>query len=107
MLRDDPEYQERVRKRRAEYQKKHPTTQNTEPQFDKEALKQEIAGMDQQQASLKEKLQKVKDEEKSLTQKVYFDMSGTVEETEQHFIFTPSVILFSSGSITFLIFFIQ
>lgn len=83
VLRDDPEYQERVRKRRAEYQKKHPTTQNTEPQFDKEALKQEIAGMDQQQASLKEKLQKVKDEEKSLTQKVYFDMSGTVEETEQ------------------------
>lgn len=83
VLRDDSEYQERVRKRRAEYQKKHPTTQNTEPQFDKEALKQEIAGMDQQQASLKEQLQKVKDEEKSLTQKVYFDMSGTAEETEQ------------------------
>lgn len=83
MLRDDPEYQEHIRKRREEYQKKHPTKQNTEPQIDKEALKQEIAGMDQQQASLKEQLQKVKEEEKSLTQKVYFDMSGTAEEKEQ------------------------
>ena len=83
VLRDDPEYQEHIRKRREEYQKKHPTKQNTEPQIDKEALKQEIAGMDQQQASLKEQLQKVKEEEKSLTQKVYFDMSGTAEEKEQ------------------------
>ena len=75
VLRNDTEYQDSIQKRREEYRKKR-----AEKTLDKETLKQEIAELTKQQEILENQLQKIKEEEKELTKKVYFDTTATPEE---------------------------
>lgn len=87
----DPENRKKYATRREEYRRLHrkqesgPDSEHLESskqQIDKETLKQEIVEMRRQQDTLQSQLEKAKAEEKELTQKVYFDLTGTQEETE-------------------------
>lgn len=79
-LRADPEYQDSIRKRREAYFKRQ--AKDSESQFDRNALKMEIAGKTQKKSDLQKELLEVEGKEKELTQKVYFDLTGTAEEAE-------------------------
>lgn len=74
-LRTNAEYQNSIQRRREEYLKKR-----TEKTLDKEVLKQEVTELTKRQEILENQLQKIKEEEKELTQKVYFDTTATPEE---------------------------
>lgn len=80
ILRSDPEYQENIRKRREAYFQRQ--AKDSEPQFDRNALKMEIVGKTQKKSELQKELLEVEEKEKELTQRVYFDLTGTAEETE-------------------------
>ena len=87
----DAENQKRYAARREEYHQLHREQalradlehpESTKQQIDRTALKQEIAEIRRQQDTLQGQLEKIKTEEKTLTQKVYFDLTGTQEETK-------------------------
>ena len=80
ILRSDPEYQENIRKRREAYFQRQ--AKDSEPQFDRNALKMEIVGKTQKKSELQKELLEVEEKEKELTQRVYFDLTGTAEEAE-------------------------
>lgn len=70
-LKNNEEYQSLIKKRRDEYKRKHSVS------FDRDALKKEINENIETRNLLKKKLKELGDKEKELTQKVYFDMTGT------------------------------
>lgn len=81
----DEENQKRYAARREEWKRHHAETITENPVVDepKADLKTEIGIINDKKAGLQEKIRGLENEEKSLTQKVYFDLTGTAEETEQ------------------------
>lgn len=81
----DEENQKRYAARREEWKRRHAETITENPVVDepKADLKTEIGIINDKKAGLQEKIRGLENEEKSLTQKVYFDLTGTAEETEQ------------------------
>lgn len=75
ILRSDPEYQENIRKRREAYFQRQ--AKDSETQFDRNALKMEIVGKTQKKSEWQKELLEVEEKEKELTQRVYFDLTGT------------------------------
>lgn len=62
--------------------KQLPEKNVSKQQNPRELLKQEIADKYQKQETLQAELDNIKNKEKQLTQKIYFDLSGTQEEME-------------------------
>lgn len=81
----DEENQKRYAARREEWKRRHAETITETPVMDepKADLKTEIGIINDKKAGLQEKIRGLENEEKSLTQKVYFDLTGTEEETGQ------------------------
>lgn len=76
--------QQKYAQKKGEWHEQNEIIEKTMPvQDDKSILKSEIADMNIRQEVLEQQLKKAKESEKVLTQKVYFDMTGTSEEAQQ------------------------
>lgn len=77
----DPENQQRYEQKHNEW---HKQSENIKEQASvQDDIKSEIADMNIRQSVLEKQLAKAKEDERTLTQKVYFEMTGTPEEIER------------------------
>ena len=77
----DPENQQRYKQKQKEWRKQ---SENIKEQAAvQDDIKSEIADMNIRQNVLEKQLAKAKEDERTLTQKVYFEMTGTPEEIER------------------------
>lgn len=81
----DPENQKRYAARREEWKRRHAEMVAENPVVDKSKtdLKTEIGIINDKKVGLQEKIRDLENEEKTLTQKVYFDLTGTGAEAER------------------------
>lgn len=80
----DPENQQKYKAKQKEWNRQKETIEiPTSTQDRRSAAKSEITDMHMRQDILEKQLESAKETEKALTQKVYFDMTGTPEEMER------------------------
>ena len=80
----DPENQQRYKEKQEEWHKQNKTIKDSiSEQDDKSTIKDEITDMNIRQSILQEQLTKAEETKRALTQKVYFELTGTPEDIEQ------------------------
>lgn len=80
----DPENQQKYKAKQKEWNRQKETIEiPTSTQDRRSTARSEITDMHMRQDILEKQLESAKETEKALTQKVYFDMTGTPEEMEQ------------------------